>query len=124
MSDVATAFFEGLAGHGPEPLLKRAKGKIRFDVLDDQRVDHWLVKIDRGDVVVSRDNKDADCVVRTDRATLDGIVSGRVNTLAAFLRGLLEVEGDPQLVVFFQRMLPGPPDAHGPRQQAQERSAP
>lgn len=114
MSDTTTAFFEGLGSREHEPLLERAKGKIRFDVLGGRKVDHWLVAIDCGDVVVTRGNADADCIVRTDRSTLDGIVTGRVNAFAAILRGLVQVDGDPQLLVLFRRAFPGPAGASGP----------
>src|SRR5437667_3043236 len=110
MSDSATAFFEGLARRGHEPLLERARGKIRLDLADGGHVDHWLVTVDRGDVVVSRENTEADAVLRTDSSTFDGIVDGSVNTMAASLRGVLDVEGDPELVVMFRRMFPVHPD--------------
>lgn len=112
MSDPATAFFEGLAHRGHEPLLERANGKIRFDLADGRHVDHWLVSVDRGDVAVSRENAEADAVMRTTRSTFDGIVGGSVNTMAASLRGVLEVEGDPELIVLFRRMFPAHPAPH------------
>ncbi len=115
MSDVTARFFEELASRGHEPALEGAEGTIRFDVADGRRTDHWVVVIDRGDVSVSRGHAEADAVLRTDPATLDAIVTGRMATLVAFLRGLAEVEGDPERVVVFRRMFPGPPGAHGPR---------
>jgi hypothetical protein len=33
---------------------------------------------------------------------------GDVNALAAYLRGELALEGDPELLVLIQRVLPGP----------------
>jgi putative sterol carrier protein len=113
MSDAAVAFFEGLGSQGHVPLLERAKGKIRVDLAEGRQIDHWLVSIDRGAVAVSREKAEADAVLRTDRATFDGVVSGRINTLAASLRGVLTVEGDPELVVLFRRVFPGPPDSRG-----------
>jgi len=110
MSD-ATAFFEGLGSRGHEPLLEGAAGTIRFDVADGRRTDHWLVAIDRGDVSVSCENAEADAVMRTDRSTLDAIVTGRMAMLVAFLRGLAQVDGDPELVIVFRRVFPGPPQA-------------
>ncbi len=115
MGDATTEFFEGLASRGHEPALEGAKGTIRFEVTDGRRTDHWVVVIDQGDVSVSRGQSEADAVLRTDPATLDAIVTGRMATLVAFLRGLATVEGDPERVVVFRRMFPGPPDSHGPR---------
>jgi hypothetical protein len=114
LSDIITSFFERLGGRGHEPLLERQRGTIRFDVLGDRRVDHWFVVLDRGEISVSHSDADADCVIRTDRSALEGIVSGNVNTVAAFLRGQVALEGDLELLVFFRRMFPGPPDARGP----------
>jgi len=61
-------------------------------------------------VRVSRDDVEADCVVRVDRALFDAMASGRLNALAALLRGVLFVEGDPMLLVLAQRLFPAAPD--------------
>lgn len=106
---VATAaFFDRLADRGYEPLLQRATGSVRVDLVEGPRTDHWLVSIDRGHVVVSRESRDADAVLRADPRTLDDIVTGRSNTVAAVLRGVVDLEGDPELVVLFRRIFPGP----------------
>jgi putative sterol carrier protein len=120
MSDATAAFFEALASRGHEPLLEGAKGTVRFDVADGRRTDHWVVAIDRGDVSVSRENAAADAVMRTDRPTLDAIVTGRMATLVALLRGLAQVEGDPELAVVFRRVFPGPPHSPRPRRSSVE----
>lgn len=120
MSEVVSSFFESLGGRGHEPRLERQRGKIRFDLISGRRVDHWVVAVDRGDISVSHGNADADCVIRTDRSTFEGMVAGRVNAVAAFLRGEVQMEGDVELMVFFRRMFPGPPDARGPAGRAAE----
>lgn len=102
------AFFDRLADRGYEPLLERATGRVRVDLVDGSRTDRWLVSIDRGHVTVSRKGADADAVLRADPRTFDDLVTGRSNTVAAVLRGAVEVEGDPELIVFFRRILPGP----------------
>ena len=102
------AFFDDLAGRGREPLLKNTSGTIRFDLLVGKRVEHWSVTIDEGDVEVSHSRARADAVVRLKRSTLDGMVSGRVNAMAAVLRGELVPEGNLSLVILFQRVFPGP----------------
>lgn len=107
MPDATDEFFEELGRRGHEPLLKKATGTVRFDLLDGGRTDRWRVAIKKGDVSVSRANGQADCVVRTDRATFAGIVAGEVNPMAAVLRGTVGVEGDPELIVLFQRLFPG-----------------
>ena len=101
-------FFDSLSQRRHEPMLEKVAGTIRFDVARGGDGGHWLVGIDRGEIRVSRDGGDADCVVRADPAVFDDIVSGRVNAMAAMLRGTLEVEGDPELLVLVQRLFPGP----------------
>jgi putative sterol carrier protein len=102
------AFFDDLARRGREPLLKSASGTLRFDMVDGDRVEHWRVRIDQGDVAVSRGKSRADAVLRLDKAMSDGLVTGRVNAMAAVLRGDLVPDGDLSLLLLFQRLFPGP----------------
>jgi predicted lipid carrier protein YhbT len=84
------------------------RGTIRVEVDD---AEHWCVALDRGRLGVSHEAPEAECVVRTDRATLDGMVEGRVNATAALLRGLVQAEGDVELLIYLQRLFPSPPGA-------------
>jgi putative sterol carrier protein len=107
-TDPTTRFFDDLASRGHEPLLEKATGTLRVDLANGRRPTRWLVAIERGEVTVSRGNRSADCVVRSDRATFERIVSGKGNAMAGVLRGAIAVEGDPMLLVLFQRLFPGP----------------
>ncbi len=109
MTDSTAEFFHELDRRGHEPLLEKATGSVRFDLADGRRIDRWLVSLDRGEVTASRKNATADCVVRTDRRLFDAIARGDVNAMAAYLRGDLTLEGDPELMVLIQRIFPGPP---------------
>jgi putative sterol carrier protein len=109
MSEATPAFLHELAARGHEPGLEHATGTIRFDLTDEGRTTRWLVTIDKGDVALSRGNAKADCVVRVDRVLFDGIGSGRVNAMAALLRGAIDVKGDQGVLLAFQRLFPGPP---------------
>ena len=111
MTDSTAMFFEDLAARGHEPALARISGTLRFDVAEAKRTTRWYVTIERGAVVVSHRNAKADCVVRADRTVVDGITSGRMNALTALLRGAVEVEGDGELLLAFQRLFPAPPRA-------------
>jgi putative sterol carrier protein len=113
MTDATTDFFQDLGGRGQEPLLQRATGTVRVDLSNGKRTEHWLVTIEKGNVTVSKKNARADCVARADKTTFDGIVRGEVNATAALLRGRMDFEGDPWLLVLFQRLFPGPPGATG-----------
>ena len=109
MTDSTAEFFQELGRRGHEPLLEKATGIVRFDLVDGRRTERWFVALDRGDVSVSRKNAAADCIVRGDRSLLEAMATGEANAMAAYLRGELTLEGDPELLVLFQRVLPGPP---------------
>lgn len=124
MSNPTANFFDALGRRGHEPLLEEAVGSIRFDLEQDHEVDHWLLVIRRGDVHVSREESAADCVLRGSRAAFDRIVTGRSHIYAAWVRNELRAEGDVRLARFLQRVMPGPPGAHHPREFARRESGP
>ena len=107
--DPTKRFFEGLETYGHAPLLRKANGTTRFEIVDGKKVSRWFVTVDRGDLSVSRRHEaEADCVIRVDRALFEKIASGKVNAVAAVLRGDLAIEGDWRLLVWMQRLFPGP----------------
>jgi putative sterol carrier protein len=108
MTDSTAEFFQELGRREREPFLEKAKGTVRFDLVEGRRTERWLVTLDRGDVSAVRKNAEADCIVRAEKALFDRMVTGDVNAMAAFLRGELTLEGDPELLVLIQRVLPGP----------------
>ena len=118
MSDATAEFFARLAERGHEPRLEKAKGSIRIDLLDGKPTTRWLVTIAGGDVAVSHRNAAADCTLWMDKGLFERLATGEVNAFAAFLRGAIEFDGDPALLLLFQRLLPGPPGARGPRRGA------
>jgi hypothetical protein len=109
MSDPTSTFFADLAARGHVPMLGGTSGTLRFDLEHGKRVDHWYVTIHRGDVSVTRDRGDADCVVAGSRELFDRMASGTANSMAAALRGLVKPAGDLRLIIQFQRLFPGPP---------------
>jgi putative sterol carrier protein len=110
MASRTDEFFAELARRGHEPLLAKASGTVHFEIAHGPDTDHWIVSVSKGDVTVSRDGIESDCLVRTDRESFDRFASGQANLLAALLRGELSVEGDMPLAILFQRLLPGPQD--------------
>ena len=108
MSNTTTRFFEGLKARGHEPRLERVKASMRFDLTNGEQTKRWHVAIDKGDIVVSHKNAKADCVVRADSSVFDGIASGAMNPVVAVLRGAMELEGDPEVLVHFRRLFPQP----------------
>jgi putative sterol carrier protein len=106
--DATTQFFEGLDARGHEPALETLTGTLRFDLKNGKRTARWLIAIEKGDIEVSHKNVKADCIVRADKKLFDGIASGKVNAFAATLRGMLDIQGNPELLVLFQRLFPNP----------------
>jgi putative sterol carrier protein len=113
VSDATTTFFEALGSREREPLLQRASGTVRFELRDGETIDRWRVTMTGETVEVRHRGGAADCVVRADRAVFDRIVLGRSNAMAALLRGVMIVEGDPTSLVLLQRLFPGPPPTAG-----------
>ena len=113
MGDVTATFFESLSRRGDDPLLAKTEGTIRFDLARDGTIEHWLVRLDRGAVAVSRRRARADCVARTEKALFDAFARGDANAMTALLRGELTFDGDPELLVRFQRLLPAAGDRTG-----------
>jgi putative sterol carrier protein len=85
-------------------LLGKARGSLRFELADDG-METWRVTLDKGDVVVSREHAAADCVVRAEKPLFEAILTGEANAMTALLRGALTYDGDPELLVRFQRLL-------------------
>ena len=70
----------------------------------------WLVTVERWEPrsdVEQRLTLTASCA--PDKVVFDKLAAGRLNAVAAVLRGDLEVEGDWRLLVRIQRLFPGPP---------------
>ena len=108
MSEPIEEFFERLTRGGPDRL-RRADGSLRIDLSSGTTTERWFITMHGGDVSVSHRNAKADSVIRTSKDQFEGMITGRVNPMSAALRGVVSLEGDPTLLVLFQRALPGPP---------------
>ena len=111
MPNLTSEFFGELAERAHDPWLQSCEGSLRFD-LDNGGSEHWLVTIADGAITVRQDGVDADtpadAVFHADRAVFERLVRGEINPLSTILRGGAHVEGDPNLVVRFRRVFPGP----------------
>jgi putative sterol carrier protein len=121
MSDATREFFDELGRRGHERLLKKTAGTIRFDLEHDHGIDHWLVVIRNGAVSVSKENRDADTVIRTDSAFFDRLARGDAHPLSSWLRNDITSEGKFQFVVLLERLFAPPLGARHPRTLAQDR---
>ena len=118
MTDAAHELFERLGAGKDLPVLKRANGTMLFELKDGKRSERWRLIVDKGEIAVARGSGAADCVLRTDRTLFARMAAGEVNAFAAVLRGAVTIEGDPRLLVLFQRLLPGPPSRRRARRSA------
>jgi putative sterol carrier protein len=98
--------FDALAEREYEPLLEKTVGSARFEVVDGKQMERWHVTIDKGHIRVTRRNARADTIVRGDRKAFERAAAGKLNAMAAVLRGELVLEGDPRLLVRLQRLFP------------------
>jgi hypothetical protein len=108
VSEPIEEFFERLTRSVPDRL-RRADGSLRIDLTSGTTTERWFITMHGGDVSVSHRNAKADSVIRTSKDQFEGMITGRVNAMSAALRGVVSLEGDPTLLVLFQRALPGPP---------------
>ena len=125
MGEATRRFFDGLAGRGHEPLLERATTSVRFEILDGDRVERHLLRIDDGDLELTDDDQEAHCTFRADAAVFERLASGHRNPMAATLAGELEIHGDVRQLIRVQRLFPdatGRPETAGTRQAAKRRS--
>ena len=108
MANPTTAFFGRLSERGVEPSLEQTTGTVRVDLDRDGRLEQWRVEIRRGTLAVSRSGEPADCVISARGDVFDDLATGRASALATTLRNELGIDGDPSLLVRFQRLFPAP----------------
>jgi putative sterol carrier protein len=95
------AFFDQLTNRGRIEALNHVSGTVELDIEDFER--RWLI-VHQGNVRVSQTPTAADCVLACDAETFIGIASGRVNFVAASLRGAVTVSGDLALAIAMRRL--------------------
>ncbi|MDG4829024.1 SCP2 sterol-binding domain-containing protein [Solwaraspora sp. WMMD1047] len=116
MSSPTTRFFETLRERGPQMLpAKFALGSVRFDLERGNETYHWFVAMENGTMVVSEEDRPADCVARTEIEVFDRIVTGEAHLIATLIRNDMTVEGILPLLLLFRRAFPSAPSARDPR---------
>jgi putative sterol carrier protein len=108
MTNATTRFFESLEARGHEPRLEKVRASLRFDLENGKKRNRWHVAVAEGEIAVSHRSAHADCIVRVDSSVFEGIASGEVNPVAAVLRGAVDIEGDPELLMLLFRLAPVP----------------
>ncbi|PZG19118.1 sterol-binding protein [Micromonospora craterilacus] len=115
MSEAVRDFFDDLTRGGGR-MLRQVSGTVRFDLAGPDGVDHWLVAIDRGQVMVSRGGADdADTVIQTDEALFLRMARGELKPLPAWLRNDFTADGEFRFVIMLERLFAPPPGARHPR---------
>ena len=111
-SDRVERFFEELGRRGHEPLLDRLNATGRFEVLEGDRTEEWLVSVRGGYITVTRGGGDADFVLRGERHAFDRIIHGDAGSLAAVIRGTMTISRGGRDVGFglVTRLFAGAPD--------------
>jgi putative sterol carrier protein len=117
-ADPTGRFFDELSQRGHEPLLRKLRGSVRFDIVDGKRVERRYVSVDKGQISVSGRGPRGQSVIRVDRAVFGRIATGELNPVAAVLRGEFAVEGDWRMLVLVQRLFPSPPPKKASRRAA------
>lgn len=102
--DTTGEFFRTLPEHNRDPLVRRLRGSLRFDLDTAGGVEHWYVEMDRAGFTVSQERSSADAVMKTDKDLFEDILAGRANATAGVLRGAVTLEGDLSLAMSFQRL--------------------
>jgi hypothetical protein len=122
-SDPTTQLFNRISRIGRVDSLADVEGRLRFDLNMGDRVEQWTIDVHYGQITVSRDGAEANCVVALDKGLLDRIATGHANAMSSLLRADIIVSGDVRLLVLLERLLPGPAGARGPRRVSHSRGA-
>lgn len=105
-ADDVEEFFRGLCDLKYHPLLARARGWVRYELVEDGRIDPWLIAVNEGAIAVTHSDGPAECTARVGRALFMRICRGEVKQVVAVLRGAMEPGGDIELLQAIGRALP------------------
>jgi hypothetical protein len=109
---ILETFIAGISAQ-PQPVLANVNGTLLFEIHDGADTAWRLVGIDKGLVGIESvaGAVEADATVHAEQSLLEALAQGRANAMAAMLRGEMQVEGDAELLLAFQRIFPGPDDS-------------
>jgi putative sterol carrier protein len=96
---------------GFNPAFEKTVESFRLDV---DGKGSWLIKIDRGNISVSRGTGEAACVLSCSAEDVEAIITGRQNLITAHMQGRLKIEGSPVMALHFIRAI----NSRGPRRAA------
>ncbi|MFK3985064.1 SCP2 sterol-binding domain-containing protein [Micromonospora sp. NPDC050397] len=112
--DRTAEYFAGPARQRLHLLPRGFSATVRLDLLRSGRMTHWyLVLGEDGISVWPEGDREADCVISADGEAFDALVSGG-DVTTAVLRNDMTYRGSQRSLIYFERLLPGPPGARGP----------
>jgi putative sterol carrier protein len=102
----AEELFRNIDGHHDEAWAD-LHAIFRFEISD---AGNWSLESDGGKLRARRDSAlAADCTIRSNEEDFIRFATGQTNLLTAFMRGEVEISGDPVLLKRFHGMLPRKP---------------
>ena len=110
----AATFFDELASGATSRCCGRYRGTFGSISCDGADTDSWLVAIDKGDLTVTREAGNADCIIRGERAVFDEVVKGRSERGRRGPAGGVGMPRRPRAPVRDPADLPGPATWVGP----------
>jgi predicted lipid carrier protein YhbT len=114
VKDPTAEFFEGLSQGRAKELSPKIRATIRFDLSTDTDVQHWFTDIENGTIRVSREEREADCVIKSDKKLFDRLAEGKGNVFSAWFRNEIGLSGSRWLMTVLRHILPGPVGARDP----------
>jgi hypothetical protein len=118
MTSPTEELFDEMGRHAHEPRLDHVTGTVRIELVEGTCTEHWFIEIVNGDIDVSRENLEADAAFRCERGLFERASTGEENLTAALLRGAVTAEGNVELMVNLERLMPGPPSSAARRRLA------
>jgi SCP-2 sterol transfer family protein len=113
--DPTADFFVRVCHARHEMLSPQVSATVRFDLERGGETDHWLMDLHDGLILVSREDRPADCVISAEKKQFDRLATGEQHLVAAILRHQVRIEGDAALMPVVRKLFPGPPGAHDSR---------
>ena len=100
LATATAVFFEELAQRGFEPALRTATGTVRFGITGEGS--RW-VAVNEGRLTVASRGSSVDCVCTAAAEVFVPMARGKLNPLAAALRGRIKIAGDTALALCMLR---------------------
>lgn len=116
--DRTAEYFAGPARERMHLLPSGFSATVRLDLRRPDGTTRWYLTVSEDDISIRPDGeREADCVLASDGAVFDGLVA-RGDLTTATLRNEVMFFGSQSILIYFERLLPGPPDSHGPERVA------